>query len=346
MSNRRTGAEPIPGAAATPGQPDIQGAGLRDARSQGVLVRVLPVALLIILGLAGLHGAVSLGWDGPLHRDVAAVGGALEVVLGTLLVLTLRRRSAYLAAQRASRTAGRPLPFDPIAVKLRWVLIFLLGSGMVAVAVVVDNASEVTGKPVPVPQFGPPHHKLKPKHLSNGSRFTFHIPVTALLYTLFVVGLLAAVAVSVWWARRLQRSRSSGVPRDDDFIAFEVQDPGDLRDALGLGRSALRTLDDARTAIVACYLAMENSLAERGTAQGVADTPDELLARATRTGLVYGTAAARLTGLFYEARFSSHPLDRGQRDEAEQALDELAAALATPVAPEHKPGGASMGSPG
>ena len=41
-----------------------------------------------------------------------------------------------------------------------------------------------------------------------------------------------------------------------------------------------------------------------------------------------GTAAARLTALFYEARFSSHPLDRSQRDAAEQALDELAAALA------------------
>jgi hypothetical protein len=94
------------------------------------------------------------------------------------------------------------------------------------------------------------------------------------------------------------------------------------------GRSALRALDDARAAIIACYAAMENSLAERGAARAAADTPDELLARATDSGLVRGTAAARLTALFYEARFSSHPLDRGQRDAAEQALDELAAALA------------------
>ena len=43
-----------------------------------------------------------------------------------------------------------------------------------------------------------------------------------------------------------------------------------------------------------------------------------------------GTAATRLTALFYEARFSSHPLDDSQRDAAEQALDELAAALAEP----------------
>ena len=45
-------------------------------------------------------------------------------------------------------------------------------------------------------------------------------------------------------------------------------------------------------------------------------------------GLVRGTAAGRLTSLFYEARFSSHPLGHRQRDAAEQALNELAADLA------------------
>jgi hypothetical protein len=74
---------------------------------------------------------------------------------------------------------------------------------------------------------------------------------------------------------------------------------------------------------------MEESLAERGATRAAADTPDELLARATRSKIVRGTAAARLTTLFYEARFSSHPMEQGQRQAAEQALDELAAALAT-----------------
>ena len=94
------------------------------------------------------------------------------------------------------------------------------------------------------------------------------------------------------------------------------------------GRSALRTVDDARAAIIACYAAMETSLAERGAAREAADTPDELLARATTSGVVRGGAAARLTALFYEARFSSHPLAASQRDEAERALYELARALA------------------
>ena len=151
---------------------------------------------------------------------------------------------------------------------------------------------------------------------------SFHIPLTAILYALLIVVLVAAVVLSVWWARRFRPSFGTS---SDGFIA---EDPEDLREAVESGRSALRTVDDARAAIIACYVAMENSLAERGAARAVADTPDELLARATKSGLVRGTAAARLTALFYEARFSSHPLGRGQRDAAEQALDELAAALA------------------
>ena len=60
----------------------------------------------------------------------------------------------------------------------------------------------------------------------------------------------------------------------------------------------------------------------------MADTPDELLARAVAAGTVRGPAASRLTALFYEARFSTHPLAAGQRAAASAALDELAGELA------------------
>jgi hypothetical protein len=86
-------------------------------------------------------------------------------------------------------------------------------------------------------------------------------------------------------------------------------------------------LDDARAAIIACYAAMEASLAERGTTRGLAGTPDELLSRAVSGGLIRGGGARTLTGLFYEARFSTHPLEAAKRDAAARALDELAAEL-------------------
>ena len=259
-------------------------------------------------------------WNGPLRHDGLVIGLALEVILGVLLVLTHRRRSR---ASRAALIGG--VPVSEVAAKLRGVLTFVLGAGMIAVAVAILIALHLH-------VFSPPraptgvHVKaratLSSRPLpSSAPAASFHVPWTAVLYALLVVALAAAVVLSVWWSRRF---RPSFGPRVGDYIA---EDSEDLREAVESGRSALRTLDDARAAIIACYVAMENSLAERGAARAVADTPDELLARVTRSGLVGGTAAARLTALFYEARFSSHPLSRGQRDAAEQALDELAAGL-------------------
>jgi Domain of unknown function (DUF4129) len=275
-------------------------------------VRWVPVALLIILGLAGLRGAVGTPrWDGPLHQDGVAVGTLLEAVLAILLVITLWRTRA--GSQEA------------VPRKLRGMLLAALGAGMVAVAVTVLVGLHLHlfsrhVRPQSLTPGGSRPLLTKPPTRSQGH--SLHIPLQVILYVLVIALLLAGVALSIWWARRL---RLPGRAEPDGFIA---EDSEELREAVESGRSALRTVDDARAAIIACYLAMENSLAERGTARGIADTPDELLARATETGLVRGTAAARLTTLFYEARFSSHPLDRGQRDAAERALDEMAAALA------------------
>ncbi len=277
-------------------------------------LRLLPLALLIILGLAGLRGAVATPrWDGPLHRDGVAVGIALEVVLLSLLLVTIRRTES--GSQEA------------VARKLRGMLRVVLGAGAAAVAVATivglhlhlfTPLPKTPRRPV-LPTATPSPSVLRP---GSGHGTFFHLPLAALLYTLLVVVLLAGLVLSVWWARRLRPSIGS---REDGFIAH---DSDDLREAVESGRSALRTVDDARAAIIACYVAMENSMAERGAARGIADTPDELLGRARQSGIVRGTAAARLTALFYEARFSSHPLDQRQREAAEQALDELAAALA------------------
>jgi uncharacterized protein DUF4129 len=282
---------------------------------------VLPLALLIILGLAGLRGSViAPKWNGPLRHDGVVIGLVLEVILGSLLVLTRRRQ---VAAERAAVASG--VAVNDVAAKLRVVLTFVLGAGMIAAAVTIIVALHLHAfSPGHAPRQPPITLKPSPRpghHTGSQQAGTFHIPWAVILYSLLVVVLAAAVLLSVWWSRRFAPSLRA---RNDDYIA---EDPEDLRDAVESGREALRTVDDARAAIIACYVAMERSLADRGTARAVADTPDELLARATRSGLVRGTAAARLTALFYEARFSTHPLDHRQRDAAEQALNELAAAL-------------------
>ena len=316
MTSRQPGAMPpgTAGHAEVPGENGEPGGGDRGAglTAQYWLVGVLPVALLIVVGLAGLRGAVgTLSWDGPLHRDAAVVGVVLEVVIVTLFVILLVRRG------RGSQ--------EPTAVKLRGVLLFVLGAAGIGAVVLVLAGLHPKGlgpgrrlPPIGHPTGKPPFSFRR----HPGSGLAPHFPVTVLLYALLVAVLLAGVAVSIRWARRL---RLPIALRAGEVIA---EDPEQLREAVESGRSALRTVDDARAAIIACYLAMETTLAERGTARGAAGTPGELLARATEAGLVRGTAAGQLTALFYEARFSSHPLGHRQRDAAERALDELAADLA------------------
>jgi hypothetical protein len=309
----------------TTGETGMPGDGPRAAPGQP-WTQVLPLVLLILLGLAGLRGVVTApGWNGPLQHDGVVIGLTLEVVLGVLLAATVRRRA------RASRAAlAGEVPVSDVVAKLRAVLIFLLAAGMIAVAVGIIVSLHLRVSPVPPPPSSfsakpTPSLTLKARPGSAGAA-GFNVPLSAILYGLLIVALVVAVVLSIWWSRRFRPPRG----RHADFIA---EDPEDLREAVESGRSALRTVDDARAAIIACYVAMEQSLAERGAARAVADTPDELLARATASGLVHGTAAARLTALFYEARFSSHPLGRAQRDAAERALDELAAGLAAGAKP-------------
>jgi hypothetical protein len=313
------------------------------ARQQ--IARLLPLVLLVILAAAGLRGRVlSPRWDGPLKSDGVAISLALEVVLGTLLTITVRRDNAARRAAVRRPYTGEAADLELSAV-LRFALKWLLGGGMAAVAVVLitDLHLHFFRKTTSAPQ--PPSSRRKQSFPTlpprGGGGGSLHIPWGPILYGLLVVALVAAVAISIWWSSRLRRPAAPLVIVDTSAE--------DLREAVESGRAALAELDDARAAIIACYVAMERTLAERGTARTVADTPDELLARAVARGTVRGPAAGRLTALFYEARFSTHPLEAGQRAAAAAALDELAAELttaeaapstpSTPSAPSAPPGG-------
>ena len=167
--------------------------------------------------------------------------------------------------------------------------------------------------------------KLKPLPVTTHLSHAGHAPnLTYLLYVLIAVLLLAAImACGLVIARRRPSWPALSDEIDDD-------DGASLRQAVESGRAALRAVDEARAAIIACYLAMEGSLATAGTARAAAETPDELLARATGSGLLYGPAAAALTALFYEARFSTHPLPETAKTDATVALDEISAELRDP----------------
>lgn len=292
------------------------------ARQQ--IARLLPLVLLLVLVIAGLRGVVPApGWDGPLKAGGVAIGIALEVIFGVLLLVVHSR-------DRAARRAANSRPYDPAEQDkdveppqaLRFTLKYVLGLCMLGVAaVIIANLHlHFLAKPAKLPPLKAktPASATQPA-LHGGAAGSFHLPLGPILYGLLIALIVAAVVVSVWWSMRLRRPAAPLIIED---VSAE-----ELREAVAEGRAALATIDDARAAIIACYVAMERRLAERGTERGAADTPDELLARAVASGAVRGGAAGRLTNLFYEARFSTHPLSGGQRDAASAALDELAEEL-------------------
>jgi Domain of unknown function (DUF4129) len=290
------------------------------ARQQ--IARLLPLGLLVVLVIVGLRGAVPApGWTGPLKAYGIAIGIALEVLFAVLFIVLRTRDAADRRAAESRPYTGADKDIEPQEA-LRFTLKYVLGMSMLAIGVVlVTNLhlhffTRPTALPPPLRRKGLP--KLPPHTGGGGSGF--HLPLGPILYGLLVVALVAAVAISIWWSARL---RLPAAP-----LVIEDVRTAELREAVAEGRAALAGVDDARAAIIACYVAMERSLAARGTARGAADTPDELLARAVAAGAVRGGAAGRLTALFYEARFSTHPLGSGQRDAASAALAELAAELA------------------
>ena len=80
---------------------------------------------------------------------------------------------------------------------------------------------------------------------------------------------------------------------------------------------------DARTAVIAAYVSMERALAECGIPRPPWETPFEYVDRILmRLGATADTAA-RLTELFEEAKFSSHPVGPEMKDAALDALTTL-----------------------
>jgi hypothetical protein len=287
------------------------------------LARVVLAALLVVAVVAGLRGEVRpLNFRSLPRSHDAAVGLALEAVLAALMAaLVIRRRRAPEAAL--------------LVVRLRGLIGAALTIGLIGIPVLLllTNLPKSHAQRHPNPFQRRGHGRPPP--LKAGS--PLHLPIAGILTTLLVIVIVAAIAICVIVLRRWNGYAAKAVlePEDDDEER--------LREAVESGRAALRELDDARAAIIACYLAMERSLASAGAARAVAETPDELLARAAGAGLVRGEAAGRLTALFYEARFSSHPMPASSKTEAQRALRELAASLAGPAAVG--PAGAGETSP-
>jgi flagellar biogenesis protein FliO len=266
---------------------------------------------MLIVALAGVRAArPPVLTAGPWHDEVLPLAGAFEFVLAMLLV------ALWLIARR------RPNP-GYLAAVLRAGLRRVLVLGMVAVAALagLSRLNPHLNHPPHLSKVPAPLKPVTPRPVRGTAASQNSANLTYIVYALVALLLLAAIVACVLVIlRRLPASSAGDVPLVPD-------DDASMRAVIESGRRALQSFDDAQAAIIACYVAMEASLAGVGTARTAAETPDELLARALKSGLLQGTAAERLTALFYEARYSSHAMPATARDEAVRALDDISAEL-------------------
>jgi Domain of unknown function (DUF4129) len=278
--------------------------------------RPVMAGLLLMLIIVGIGAAgPAAGSQGPWHDHALIIGISLEAALAAVQI-GLAVRGRYSS------------PADPLPAILRRDLRRVTLAAMIAILVfaaasALDHSFGGARPHITQPQKGrnanPFAHRLT---LAHGA--SEHLGY--LLDAVLAIVLLTAVVICAILIARMR-------PRASHGIAGEAEDESaSLRSAVESGRTALRAVDDARAALIACYLAMEGSLAKAGTARAAAETPDELLTRATATGLLRGPAAGDLTGLFYEARFSSHDLPGSVKAAAMAALDAISAELRKPAA--------------
>jgi hypothetical protein len=132
-----------------------------------------------------------------------------------------------------------------------------------------------------------------------------------------IAGMAIAIAVVLALTLLSRRRRPPDAPRDRDRRL------AGLLESLAAGRGALTAGGEPREAIIACYVAMEHGFAAAGSAPAAADTPAEVLTRASEAGLVRSGSAGTLTGLFRRARYSSDPMTGADSAAAAAALDQM-----------------------
>jgi len=290
-------------------------------RPGGAAVRLAGVMILLILAALGTAargvtrlsttGMLAVGADPVTFIAGAGFVAAACLVLACVLALLVRRRR-----RRPDDEFARGL--EPVAPWWVRALVTLAALALIALpvaAIVVALRGRRGQRVAPLRPFTPVVPRLTGQVASPGQA-----GAAFLLGAVAGVVAVAVLVATMLWLRH--RRRVSAAPHG------RAAAPSPLAAAVAAGTAALGATAGAREAIIACYAAMEASLATAGSPRRAADTPEELLNRAEGDGIIRTPAARRLTALFREARFSPHRLADAQRRAAQAALDDIGRDLA------------------
>ncbi|MFC0004553.1 DUF4129 domain-containing protein [Micromonospora siamensis] len=179
-----------------------------------------------------------------------------------------------------------------------------------------------------------------------GEATQVHIPqwIATVAIALLALGILLAVGYVGWLLMRgainrttravpVQRARRTARGTAAEVVA-----------ALDAGLVELDDRDtDPRTAVIACWVRLEEAATEAGVPKLAGDTPTDLVTRLLRgdpaagvPAIASGDVLAEFAHVYREARYATHAVDGRTRDQARAALRRLRGEL-TAVAEEPAP---------
>ncbi|HTU85313.1 MAG TPA: DUF4129 domain-containing protein [Solirubrobacteraceae bacterium] len=245
--------------------------------------------------------------QGPTIALFVALTGLGIVMLGAL----------FGVAWSGRRRKDDPPEPEPTRVELPWtakligvLLLVAMGAALVAAAVVGARSTRTTRQLGGGVLGAPRSPGLGPGRTTGG----FVVPSWLPWVALGLVALAAAAGLLALW---LSRDRFSRQAREPDATGAAVAAAIDALDADS----------DPRRGVIAAYGAMHRTLGDYGVVHSPAEAPREYLRRVLLQRGATEDEATTLTGLFEEARYSTHPIPERLRGLALSALRSLQARL-------------------
>jgi uncharacterized membrane protein YedE/YeeE len=303
------------------------------------------VALLVLTGIAlrgHLPGVDRSTPAAPSHNPagmiaVMALLGAAIVIITIAIVATLREpRPPRQSPQYLNRAAGgeRTRPsmrtlLIVLGVILAWLIVVVLLLQLSAVADLGHpsaTSAPSTAAPGASPAPPPPASPPQPPQQPGPDAFWYLFATTMFMLVLWAAGIVVALV-------RHRRAPTLQPVTGEAAEPVSQHAPHSLAVAAERGLAEMGDLSrEPREAIIACYAAMEDALANSpGAAPQDSDTPSEVLARAVDHDAIHAGTATELVDLFAEARFSPHLMNEGHREVAVRALQLVLAELKSPA---------------
>jgi len=301
---------------------------------QNAAGRVATVLVLMVVAVVSLRGHVPGG--SRAQAQAPTDSPATFVAVAALLTVGLAGFAfAIFTAPRKPRVsgAGDDIPQAGLRgprARLRWRWV-LLGLAVLmcwlSVAVLISRLTDTSELPPPQDGSGrespgAPGEARVPDDPGDATAFRL----------LAVAGVIMLLLIAIGTILRARRRAAAHLHRADDtwpVLPVHPRNPEKLVRATELGLAEIGDLSrDPRTAIIACYAAMEQGLAYAPEAvPQESDTPSEVLARAVEHHALNADSATELVELFAEARFSPHRMTETHRAAAVAALQRVHADL-------------------